>query len=86
MLIDRDSIGALPEFLSELNSEDLSLRQLFRGFYLKKGNAKTQVLDKTKGVVLLHNSRMSKHYSDMTADEYLRQDILLADLLRKVLK
>lgn len=85
-LIDRDSIGALPEFLSKLAHESLSLRQLFRNFYLKKGDSKTQILDKTKGILLLHNSRMPKHYRDMTADEFLRQDILLADLLKKVLK
>jgi hypothetical protein len=100
MLIDRDSIGALPEFLSKLDNGNISrsdsqprpdaparhLRQLFQDFYLKKGNAKTQVLDKTKGIVLLHNSRMSKHYRNMTADEFMRQDILLAELLKEVLK
>ena len=86
MLIDRDTIGALPEFLSELDDGSLSLRQLFRKFYLTRGDAKTQVLDKTQGIVLLHNSRMPKQYLDMTADEFLRQDVLLADLLREILK
>ncbi len=86
MLIDQDSIGALPEFMSKLDDESISLRQLYRNFYLRKGNAKTQVLDKTKGIVLLHNSRMPQSYRNMSADEFLRQDILLADLLKKILK
>ena len=85
MLMDRDHIGALPEFLSKLDEGKISLRQLFQDFYLQKGNAETQVLDKTKGIVLLHNSRMPKHYRNMDAEEFLRQDIMLADLLKKVL-
>jgi mannosyltransferase OCH1-like enzyme len=86
MLMDRDEVGALPEFLSKLSEEDIPLHQIYQDFYLKPGNVKTDVLDKTKGIVLLHNSRMPKRYRDMTADEFLRQDVLLAALLKEVLK
>jgi hypothetical protein len=85
MLVDRNDIGALPECLSKLNDGNTSLIRLYLDFYLRKGNAKEQVLEKTKGIVLLHNSWMPKHYRNMTADEFLRQDILLADLLRRIL-
>jgi hypothetical protein len=84
-LVDRDSIGALPEFLSGLNKDNIPLQQLFRDFYLGTGDPQTEVLDKTEGIVLLHNSRMPERYRNMTADEFLRQDVLLADLLKKIL-
>jgi hypothetical protein len=84
--IDRDEIGALPECLTNLNDGNTTLFRLYRDLYLQKGNAKIQVLDKTKGIVLLHNSWMPKHYRNMTAGEFLRQDILLAQLLRTILK
>ena len=86
ILVDRDQIGALPEFLSKLNKQSIPLGKLYHDFYLKKGNARTQVMDKTKGLVLLHNSRMPKPYRDMTANEFLQQDILLADLLKRILE
>ena len=86
MLIDRDGSGAQPEFLSELNDGNTRTHLLYRDLYLTKGDAKAQVLDKTKGIVLLHNSWMPKHYRSMTADEFLRQDVLLADLLRIILQ
>ena len=84
ILIDRDSIGALPD-LATVDDTNLPLPKVYQDFYLKKGNPQTQVLDKAKGIVLLHNSRMPKHYRDMDAEEFLRQDVLLADLLKNVL-
>ena len=85
-LVERDSIGALPEFLSDEYDADTPLRKLYRDFYLRKGNADEHVLNKTKGIVLLHNSRMPESYRSMDEEEFLRQDVLLADVLRKVLK
>ena len=85
MLVDRDSIGAVPDLLNVM-SADIPLRKLYHHFYLEKGDLKTKVMDHNQGIVLLHNSRMPKSYRNMTADEILRQDILLADLLKESLK
>jgi hypothetical protein len=76
----------LTECLSKLNDGNTPLRQLYLDFYFRSGSANAQVLDKTKGVVLLHNSWTPEHYRNMSADEFLRQDILLADLLKRILQ
>lgn len=84
-LLDKDVFHALPEYDSPLFTEQgLIERKLYEDFYFIPGDA-SDILRQNRGIIMLHNSWTPRRYREMTADAFLRQDILLADLLRKVL-
>jgi len=45
-----------------------------------------KIIDNSKGIILLHNSWTPDKYRKMSEKEFLKQDILLAYLLRKILR
>lgn len=85
---DKDEIGALPEFLSPMaknikNVEDKI--DLYRKYYFDKGDEK-ETLDKTDGIILLHNSWTPQQYKDMTEQEFMKSGTRLAKILKTILK
>lgn len=82
---DKDELYALPEYDSDLAKTETDKSRVYQNFYFKPGDA-TSILQKNKGIILLHNSWTPDEYKRMSEEEFLKQDILLADLLRKVLK
>ncbi|MDR0646256.1 MAG: capsular polysaccharide synthesis protein [Elusimicrobiota bacterium] len=80
--IDKYAICAFPEYFLDKNKDNIAKEKLYQDFYFKNGNAEEEILSKSKGIVLLHNSWTPENYKKMKSDEFLRQDILLADLLR----
>lgn len=86
LMIDKDEIVALPEYVSSKNIEGISKDKLYQDFYFRPGDAKKEVLDKCRGIILLHNSWTPQEYKKISVDEFLRTDILIADLLRTLLK
>lgn len=56
----------------------------YKKFYFSPGNPK-QIIDNNQGIILLHNSWTPYKYKKMSEKEFLKQDILLAHLLRKIL-
>jgi len=54
-------------------------------FYFSPGNPK-KIIDNNHGIILLHNSWTPNKYKKMSEEEFLKQDILLAHLLRKIFR
>lgn len=78
--IEKEDSYALPEQLL-LNGDSVNS---YINFYFT-GNYSLEFLDKCKGVILLHNSWTPEKYKDMSAEEFLKQDILLARLFFRLL-
>ena len=84
-LIDKYEIVAFPELITEDNN--LTIQEKYKNFYFTKSHVSVDtILNKTKGIILLHNSWTPKKYKNMTESEFLSQDIFLVDLLKKVLE
>lgn len=83
--IDRDDIGALPEYQSPLNVDNIDKAELYKRFYFEPENAKS-VLKNTHGIILLHNSWTPANYRNMTEKQFMSQNILLTNILKELLK
>ena len=84
---DKDEIGALPEFLSPMAKNIKSVTdkiQLYRDFYFKSGDPDSAIKN-THGIILLHNSWTPNEYKNMTKEEFMKSDTMIAKLLKKVL-
>ena len=81
--LDRDKLNAMPELIYYENSS-LTQPQKYILLYFTKGEPQI-VLNKTKNIILLHNSWTPYKYKMMSEKEFLNQDILLSKLLSKVL-
>ena len=84
--VDKDDIGAMPEFRLRRNPRfaALSAEQLYRKYWFEKPEA--EVEGGSGGVVLLHNSWTPKNFRDMSEDEFLSCNVRMACLLRQILK
>ena len=84
--VDKDDIGAMPEFRLRRNPRfaALSAAQLYRKYWFEKPEA--EVEGGSGGVVLLHNSWTPKSFRDMSEDEFLSCNVRMACLLRQILK
>lgn len=78
--IEKEDAYSLPE--QQLLNKDSIISYI--NFYFTN-NYSLEFLDKCKGVILLHNSWTPKKYKDMSAKEFLKQDILLARLFFRLL-
>ena len=84
-VINKDEIGALPEKF--YSSEKNSPMDQYRNFYFSKTNISLDdVLNKIQGIILLHNSWTPTEFKNMSQSEFLKQDILMADLFKKILE
>ena len=81
--LDKYEINALPE-LKFFENSSLNNIQKYKLFYFEKREPKT-ILNKTKGIILLHNSWTPLNYKKLSENEFLKQDILLAKLLSSIL-
>lgn len=81
--IDRLKMFAFPEII--FIKANLPAHIKYRMFYFSRGNPK-EIIDKNKGIIMLHNSWTPKQYRNMSEEEFLKQDILLAHLLRQLLR
>ena len=84
LCIDRDEIVALPEYLSPLANLITNKSELYRKYYFHPEG--TNILPVTQGIILLHNSWTPEEYRQMDEQTFIEQPILLADILREVLK
>lgn len=77
-LLERDEAYALPDmFLKKEPYEN------YRDFYFTSGDPGT-ILKNCKGVLLLHNSWTMGKYKEMPEKEFLQQNIMLAQLLSRL--
>ena len=80
--LDNKEINALPE--RTVHKSNLNDIQRYREFYFRKRNPKI-ILRKSKRIILLHNSWTPLEYKKMTEKEFLKQDILISNLLGNIL-
>ena len=81
--INKLKMHAFPEilFIKGKLSNDIK----YKMFYFSRGNPK-KIIDNSQGIIMLHNSWTPNKYKKMSEEEFLKQDILLAHLLRQLLK
>ena len=83
--LDSNEINAFPErkFCYNFSLEFYFHR--YKTFYFTKGDTQI-VLNNTKRLILLHNSWTPLKYKNMSEKEFLKQDILLSNLLLQILE
>ena len=77
-------LNALPERSIYKNPLNLSDRDRYIEFYFKKRNPEI-ILNNSKEIILLHNSWTPIEYKKMTEQTFLKQNILMSSLIKKVL-
>lgn len=82
--LDRNEISAFPESILFTNTT-LDIKRRYIDFYFRNGEPKI-LLEKVKGIILLHNSWTPMKYKAMTEEEFLNEDILLSKFFKKILK
>ena len=82
--LDRQKMNTLPEIRFFENSS-LDLIQPYKQFYFRSRDPEI-ILNKSKSVVMLHNSWTPVKYKLMSEKQFLNQDILLSRLLAYILK
>ena len=83
--INRLSIAALPEINHFKESvSNASPSDYYRKFYFESDYSK-YVLEKSRHIILLHNSWTPQKYLKMSENEFLSQDITLAKVLKEIL-
>jgi len=82
--LDRQKMNSLPENRYFENSS-LNLMQRYKQFYFQNRDPEI-ILNKSKSVLMLHNSWTPMKYKLMSEKQFLNQDILLSRLLAYILK
>ena len=82
--LDKNKLNVFPE-ISFFENSALNEVQKYKKFYFQKGDAKL-IIKSVKGIIMLHNSWTPKKYKTMKEDEFLKEDILLSQLLARILK
>ena len=82
--VDSKKINAFPETTFFKNSSKTNIEK-YRAFYFGKGEPNI-FLNRTKYLLLLHNSWTPIKYKNMTEEEFLSQNILLSKILSQILK
>ena len=82
--IDRIEINALPEIIGKGNIKPENLMKNYQNFYFENDYS-AEVLNNTKGIILLHNSWTPKEYKEMTKEEFFNQNNTLSNLLKTIL-
>lgn len=82
--LDQYLLNVFPERTFFKNSS-LSYLQKYRLFYFKNRDIKL-IFNKTKNILLLHNSWTPLKYKTITKNKFLKKNILLSNLLKSILK
>lgn len=85
-IIDKNFVNALPERNYNLNKNDSVIEQYQKFYFMSNSFIDLgKLLSSNKGIILLHNSWTPQKYKDMSKEEFLTTDTLLAKLLIKIL-
>lgn len=82
--LDMNKIFAFPEVKFFENSK-LNMKQRYIKLYFSNREPKI-ILEKVKGLIMLHNSWTPIKYKKLTETKFLKENILLSKLLSKILK
>ena len=77
--LDKYKMNIFPE-IKFFENTFLDYRTMYQKYYFQKGEPK-EIINNTKGIILLHNSWTPKKYQRMTDKRFLKQDIILSKLL-----
>ena len=77
--LDKDEVFALPE--EELITPETDAVAAYRKYWFEPGDV-DDVTKRCAGIVMLHNSFSPEEFRRMTAEEFLRKDTRLGNLLR----
>ncbi len=80
--INKFEINAFPELKENKNIEDLTKN--YQNFYYNNDFSK-EVLENTKGIILLHNSWTPSEYLSMSNEEFLQKNCTLSNILKDLL-
>jgi hypothetical protein len=80
--IDKIAVNAFPEL--GRRAENISLEENYVDFYFR--NHPADAAGNNGGLICLHNSWTPERYKHLSADDFLRQDIYLAEILRRILE
>lgn len=64
---------------------NFELKEDFRKFYFYPGNPQ-KIIYNNPGIIFLHNSWNENKYKSMSTNEFLNQNIMLSNLLKKLFK
>jgi L-rhamnose mutarotase len=81
--LDSSKINCFPERTLSKNNR-LKYNQLYKEYFFQKGDPNV-LIKNTKGLILLHNSWTPLKYKHMSEKEFLKQDILISKLFKKLL-
>lgn len=81
--LDFEKINVFPERII-LDNSSLDNLQKYRLFYFQKGDPQ-KLFEISKYIILLHNSWTPIDYKNLSENEFLKKDILLSKLLKKIL-
>jgi hypothetical protein len=81
--INKIKMYAFPEII--FIKDKLNAEAKYKMFYFSKGDPK-KIIDNNQGIIMLHNSWTPNKYKKMSEEEFLKQDIMLAHLLRQILR
>ncbi len=80
--INEFETNALPEVLN-CNPKYTNLAENYKKFYFYNDYS-TEVLNNTKGIILLHNSWTPEEYLKMDEQEFLQQNNTISNILKKI--
>lgn len=83
-IIDRIKINALPEITGKGHLSQENLMKNYKNFYFENDYSK-EVINNTKGIILLHNSWTPEKYKEMNEEEFLNQNNTLSNTLKTIL-
>ena len=82
LLVDRIKINAFPELTFQSKKENHTY--LYTKCFFSQGKAQS-IANSSKGLILLHNSWTPEKYKKMSEDEFIKQNIILSNLLKLIL-
>jgi len=84
--LDNNELNVFPElyFLKNSANSALSMVEKYKQFYFTDGDAK-KILNKSKSLILLHNSWTPLRYKNMSKNEFLKQKIMISKIFRILL-
>ena len=87
IIFDWVKMNAIPErnsFFFGHNMGVSEMKEAYHKFYFYPGNPK-KIIYNNPGIIILHNSWTPKKYKSMSKDKFLKQNIMLSSLFKKLL-
>lgn len=81
--LDKYKMNIFPE-IKYFENTLLDYKTMYQRFYFQKGEP-DEIINNSKGIILLHNSWTPEKFKRMTYKRFLKQDIILSKLLLSIL-